>query len=351
MGQKDYSHCQQILLNSKADIFITDKSKSIYENLYSWIESTSYEEYKKQRSDGIGIDITIPIDDIPLGQSLNSNTTKDEYTNIQKAIREGKVKGLDINDQMNVIKSITNPEVYKAWSECIKSVDGDPVIESDKIKIKKIIINSDEIIIILKFISEYPENSPIVQDIYIPNCVTCVSGQLKIGDTIKGEHTMIFKRNSYGQGSFSLDTTYNSLIIPLIPTLTSSLIERIEPEIEKYVNEEAIRQLGNCYTTYVIFEDGKRFDFDPVDAKINIIQDYLVNLSISIPYMPIRIDPDKELSIENCRTGTIARTTDLLLFSKSNIGKLTYLYEDKEFNLNLSTLVQIIEECIMYSEE
>ncbi|ATO29045.1 hypothetical protein RA13_14400 [Bacillus atrophaeus] len=302
----DFNACHQILKNTKADVFISESSSSFQQNFYQWIVHTDYEEFKKRVQGGLNIDVTIPIKGVPLGQKLNGSTTKEEYQRIQKAINDGTVNNINQVEGERLIQHNTNPGIYRSWLECMTKMINHCSDDNGGqfgLHIKEISRIGKEIIINIKYNPEFPQDSPprIESFSYPKDYIECKEGCLKKDDKIVGEHVMIFNRLTDAEGMIVINTTRNTLSIPINRKYTAIGIETAKENLSTFVRT-SIEKRGGVIRQHETFSDGTVFDMGPIVTNIDINSGIWAAFRIEIPSMTAKIDENGPLTASNRRT-------------------------------------------------
>ncbi|MCS4324196.1 hypothetical protein [Bacillus subtilis] len=302
----DYNACHQILRNTRADVFISESSSSFQKNFYQWIAHTEYEEYMKQVGGGLSIDVNIPIKGIPLGQKLSGSTTKEEYKRIQKAINDGIIDNIDETERQKLIKHNTNPEIYKSWLDCMTEMIrscSDDVEAKVGLYVKEISRSGQEIIINIKYTPAFPQDPPpkVESFSYPEDFLECKEGCLKKDDVIEGEHVIILKRQADTEGMIVINTTRNTLLIPINRKFTATGIERAKEKLSTFIRK-SIEERGGVIMQHETFSDGTVFDMGPIVTNIDINSGIWAAFKIEIPSMTARIDENGPLTASNRRT-------------------------------------------------
>ncbi|MED4848166.1 hypothetical protein [Bacillus atrophaeus] len=301
----DYNACHQILRNTKANVFISESSSSFQKNFYQWIVHTDYEEYMKRVQGGLSIDVNIPIKGIPLGQKLSGSTTKEEYKRIQKAIKDGTIENIDETERQKLIMHNTDPEIYISWLSCMTEMIrtcNDDDEEKVGLYIKEISRSGQDIIINLKYTPEFPQDSPprVESFSYPEDFLECKEGCLKKDDIIEGEHALIFRRKADTEGIIVINTTRNTLSIPINRKYTAIGIKSAKDNLSTFVRT-SIEERGGVIRQHETFSDGTVFDMGPIVTNIDI-DSGIAAFRIEIPSMTAKIDENGPLTASNRRT-------------------------------------------------
>ncbi|MGV2967251.1 hypothetical protein [Paenibacillus sp. AGC30] len=241
MPECDYTQCHAILRETKADTFIMETKHSFKDNFYKWIKNTSYEEYMRNVSNGLGIDVAIPIEGVDTSLGLNSSTTKETYERIQKAIEENTIRNISEEDAKRIVISNTNEQVYKAWSDCMQSMisrcEVDPPSPPGTLQLKKLQRKGNEIYITLQSLVYPGDSEVVVENFYVPSMFSCLTGCFKNGDHIKGEHSIVLERLREGEGNVVIDTSRNTLEIPISVHITSKMANQVRWDLTDFIKK------------------------------------------------------------------------------------------------------------------
>ncbi|MGV2967250.1 hypothetical protein [Paenibacillus sp. AGC30] len=252
---------------------------SFKDNFYKWIKNTSYEEYMRNVSNGLGIDVAIPIEGVDTSLGLNSSTTKETYERIQKAIEENTIRNISEEDAKRIVISNTNEQVYKAWSDCMQSmISGcivDPPPPPGTLHVKSIKRKGNEIYITLESLLYPGDPEVVVEKFHVPTTLKCITGCLKNGDRIKGEHTIILQRVTEGDGTLIIDTSRNTLEIPIVHA-TLDTARKAGERLVHFITD----RLGK--SDYILPKELKGVWSGPVIVELRLNGE-LVEFNIKIP--------------------------------------------------------------------
>ena len=234
--QCKFEECHKILAESKANVLIVDHRLDARSNILMWIERTSYEEYKDYRNNGLNIGAEFLIEEVPVGIKLDGNTTKDDYEKLQTYISQGKVGAFSHDEAIKIISQVVPANVYDNWLSCMNRMIDYCKNQGYGLH-QEITRNNDEIIVKVWYTPYNPNDSwpKISTDIYIPPSAKCAHDCLKNGDVINREVTMIFTRESGGNGTIAINTDKGSILVPLVPKIDESLELEIQNKIKAFV--------------------------------------------------------------------------------------------------------------------
>ncbi|MFJ8369700.1 hypothetical protein ACIQ61_26110 [Bacillus cereus] len=241
-----FQECHSILIHSKANVFIVDQNKDMRENILTWIETTSYEEFKRQRENGLGIDVTIPIEGVPIPIGLNNNTSKEDYEKLQNYIKEGKVVQFSHSEASHIVSLNTDPEVYRQWGECMRKMI-DCVKSSGYGLHFEPTYSGKEIVIRIWYTPYNPEDPwpKIKTDMYVPPSAECVHDCLTTSTVFDRELTVVIRRTGSGNGTIIVNTDKGVVQVPLIPKVEEVHLPQIQTAIENFVIKRLVEAGAN----------------------------------------------------------------------------------------------------------
>lgn len=233
-----FEQCHQVLIHSKANILIIDQKKDMRENILMWIVKTSYEDFKKLESDGFGLDVVLPIEGVPVGLGLNSNTTEEEYKRLQQYINEGKVIQFSHEEASKIINKMVDPVVYKEWGNCMEGMIH--CVESSRYGLHHEETYRGNEITIRIWYSPYNPNDPwpkFMTDMYIPPVAKCMHDCIFSTTSFDREITVVINRIASGYGTVIINTDKGVVQVPLIPDIPESFATMIISRIQEFVIE------------------------------------------------------------------------------------------------------------------
>ncbi|PFK46718.1 hypothetical protein COJ23_22195 [Priestia megaterium] len=374
-NQCNFKECHKILTESKANILIIDENLDARSNILMWIERTTYEEYKNYRDNGFNLEAEFPIEEIPVGVKLGSNTTKDDYEKLQTYIKEGRVGSFSHSEANHIISKFVPENVYDNWLSCMNTML--ECVKSQSYGLhNEITYRESEVIIKIWYTPYNPNDSwpKISTNIYFPSIGKCSHDCLKKGDMIDREVTLIFNRESEGNGTIAINTDKGSISIPVVPEIDRNTIPLIQQEIKKYIYDSFVSQGGKMnpfsvppnpteHRQYTSFEKGavdlKNFNVTGTTIKFEVIIKRTSKLHGFMNKIKLDFDTgeEKEEWIEDVTESEIECGMQLDLdYSKTNLeniifcvnsdnqSKLTYAFGIDEFCISGKDLAhQIIE--------
>lgn len=264
----DFEKCNAILDKSKINEIIVNRSYSLDINILEWLEITSYEQFQTARSQGLSFGITLPIEGVPVGFDLDGDFSKEDYTNLQKHIKEGKVTQIKESELYQFVHRYVSDVVYEQWGECMKGM-----MDICRYGLQhRFSYNGKETVIVLRYIP-YNESDPypVVEEFRVPPNGECMSGCLVDGQKITSEHVIVVKRSNNEAGMITIDTDKGTITVPIKPVIEISELERLEAikEVENYINYRFKGEngdLGNygkvILEKFDVFESIINFQFD-----------------------------------------------------------------------------------------
>ncbi|WP_074594698.1 hypothetical protein [Bacillus cereus] len=272
MSEKcQYEQCHAILKDTKADVIMIDKFSDSKTNILTFLEKTSYREFKDNNA--FGMSFPLPVAEGP-PIMVGVDMSEENYNQMQGAIKENKVINFSNAESFKIISQIVNPSIYNKWLECMKgmmevckSIDTGQLTYSVE-------RNYREIIIKLRY---NPHNStdtyPILKSIHIPDVMKCDNDCLKEGMEINREFVILFTRIKPGSGTIIIGTDKGSLVIPVIPNISEVEKGRISDSIEDYVRKAVIAERAKNKKNDLAFK---------VSASELYLTDTIVNITLNI---------------------------------------------------------------------
>ncbi|MEC2872574.1 hypothetical protein ACIQHV_30785 [Bacillus bombysepticus] len=229
-----FKECHSILIHSKANVLIVNENKDMRENILTWIETTSYEEFKRQRENGLGIDVIIPI-------GLNNNTSKEDYERLQNYIKEGKVIQFSHSEASHIVSMNTDPEVYRQWGECMSKMI-DCVKNSGYGLHCEPTYRGNEIVIRIWYTPYNPEDPwpKIKTDMYVPTNAECVHDCLTTSTVFDRELTVVIIRTGSGNGTIIVNTDKGVVQVPLLPKIEEDHLPQIQTALEQHMMKRLV---------------------------------------------------------------------------------------------------------------
>ncbi|MCU5103264.1 hypothetical protein OCA20_24610 [Bacillus cereus] len=260
-----FEQCHAILIHSKANVLIVDQNKDMQANVLNWIEITSYEEFKRQRENGLAIDATFVAEGtppIPIG--LNNSTSKEDYEALQNYIKEGRIVQFSHSEASHIVSQNTDPEVYRQWGDCMSKMI-DCVNNSGYGLHFDPTYRGNEIVIRIWY-TPYNPTDPwpkIKTDMYVPSSAQCVHDCLTPSTVFDRELTVIINRISSGDGTVVVNTDKGVVQVPLIPKIEEVHLPQIQTALEQYVIRRLVEAGAN------LEPHGAEENTPPIKMKIN----------------------------------------------------------------------------------
>lgn len=233
-----FEQCHQILIHSKANILIIDNKKSMSENILLWITKTSYEDFKKAESDGLGLGFNFPVEGIPVGITLNSSTTEEEYSRLQQYINEGKVIQFSHQEASKLISKMVDPVVYTQWGACMEGMIH--CVEASKYGLHHEETYRGNEVIIRIWYTPYNPTDPwpkFMTDMYVPPIAKCMYDCITASTLFDREITVVINRTDSGSGTVIINTDKGVVQVPIVPDIPESHATMIVSSIQEFILE------------------------------------------------------------------------------------------------------------------
>lgn len=243
--QCNFEECHTIIEHSKANVLIIDRHLDARSNFMLWIENTSYEEYKEYRDDGLNISAQFPIEGVPVGISLDGETTKEDYEKLQSYFKKGMVESFSENQAIHIISQVVPPNVYDNWLSCMNNMM--ECVKNQKYGLHHEVRRTGNELIIKIWYYPYNPQDPwpkVSSDVYVPDGAQCKHDCLKEGDTIEREVTLIFVRSSGENGTISINTDKGAILVPLVPYLEGNPNVNLQENIKQFIQQAYISEGG-----------------------------------------------------------------------------------------------------------
>lgn len=235
----NFSECNAVLMLSKVNTLIVEHSSNIKRNLLQWIEKNSYENFIRQKANGLDLSAVIPVDGVPIPINLGYDMSEAKYNELQGLIREGKISTFSQEEADKIIQKNVDPIIYDHWLKCMNGMM--KLCSSSGIH-HQVAETKEELIITIWYvpINEH-DPYPKVENFFISaGAGECLSGCLKKGKKISNEHVIIIKKNVSKEGTVMIDTDKGSIIVPLKakPVISEEVKQKSIPQIENYIKEK-----------------------------------------------------------------------------------------------------------------
>ncbi|TKH92314.1 hypothetical protein FC691_30925 [Bacillus cereus] len=249
-----YEECHSILRHSRADEIISNQSSSINDNLLSWIETTTYDQYAKSQQEGLRLDVIIPVEDgspIPLG--FGHTTDKKKYETLQEHIRSGRALSISRKQAGGFISRIIPSNVYDNWLKCMETMISSCSSKPPESGIQQYLdyINASETLATINYVPINSEDSwpTLIEDPYVPDIVEWKAGILKKGDTINNRIALSFVRVKPGNGTVLINTNKGPIQIPITPPVSNNGLELAKEAIEEIIEDYFVKRGGKLEWT------------------------------------------------------------------------------------------------------
>lgn len=108
--------CNDILQKNGAfNSIIQVSSHSADEQVYEWLKTATWNEFKQKQD--AGLRITLPIEGIPV--SADGKYTQEQYQKFVEKRQQGKLRFFTENEFYQTIQNTASPVIAKAWSNCM----------------------------------------------------------------------------------------------------------------------------------------------------------------------------------------------------------------------------------------
>jgi hypothetical protein len=114
------STCDAILRNGVFNLTTIDSRKTVQDNLYEWLKTTEWEQFKGAQNSGLKI--AFPIDGVPV--EFSGSHSEDKFREWKRAVDQGRIRNFSSEEFLQIVQRSASTEIVNAWLECIKATAG-----------------------------------------------------------------------------------------------------------------------------------------------------------------------------------------------------------------------------------
>lgn len=206
------SNCNEVLKQGIFDEVIINVNRSLSENLYEWLSSIDYGQFKRMQDSGLSIGF--PIEGVPI--EISGNHSVDDFKNWRIAVDQGRTRQFSDNESMQIIERAASETIINGWIRCLKLQDNPGLKTSIEYNDQ-----NDIITFTARWIPNDKLDHPPTITSFVVEGATCEDICFTQGEEIPlGGRTILLKRSGNDGGKIILNTSKGNAIedIPIKKT-------------------------------------------------------------------------------------------------------------------------------------
>ena len=107
--------CDDILKQGIFNEILTKQDRSVSENVFEWLKTSTFSEVKKKID--AGLKVALPIKGIPV--NIGANFTEDEFNQWKQDVDQGRARNFSEQESLTLVQRSVDQGIVKAWLDCL----------------------------------------------------------------------------------------------------------------------------------------------------------------------------------------------------------------------------------------
>lgn len=240
----DFSDCTEALkqIGPIYDEIVRKKESTFEREFHDLYTKMTFEQFKKIKKfyAELGVDVFAWFD-----VDAGGSTEEEQFRTYSESIKKNIEERVFDNKVEELMTRTISADVLRTYRHCIDNkLEACKLINSGTgLRVLEVNRSGDEIHVTIQSILYPGDSEVVVEHFYFPSTIVSCENPLKKGDHIRGEHCLIFKRIGEGEGRIVIDTTKNTLQIPISQHVTSEMLRKVNEDLVQFMTDK-LRDVG-----------------------------------------------------------------------------------------------------------